>query len=88
MVSVNGRLYITNRKPSCIPSEYGSHIAEAHHIEYFVNSLNNDAKNQMIVCPNHHSIIHDANPIFDRKRMLYLFNNGVEERLVLNKHLV
>ena len=23
MVSVNGRLYITNRKPSCIPSEYG-----------------------------------------------------------------
>lgn len=71
-----------------IGEEFGSHIAEAHHIEYFVNSLNNDANNQMIVCPNHHSIIHDANPIFDRKRMLYLFNNGVEERLVLNKHLV
>ena len=73
---------------SVIGEEYGTHIAEAHHIEYFVNSLNNDANNQMIVCPNHHSIIHDANPIFDRKRMLYLFNNGVEERLVLNKHLV
>lgn len=71
-----------------IGDEYGLHIAEAHHIEYFVNSLNNDANNQMIVCPNHHSIIHDANPTFDRKRMLYLFNNGVEERLVLNKHLV
>ena len=27
----------------------------------------------MIVCPNHHSIIHDTNPIFDRKRMMYLF---------------
>lgn len=71
-----------------IGEEYGLHIAEAHHIEYFVNSLNNDANNQMIVCPNHHSIIHDANPTFDRKRMMYLFSNGVEERLVLNKHLV
>lgn len=71
-----------------IGEEYGLHIAEAHHIEYFVNSLNNDANNQMIVCPNHHSIIHDANPTFDRKRMMYLFSNGVEVRLVLNKHLV
>ncbi len=71
-----------------IGEKYGTHIAEAHHIEYFVNSLNNDANNQMIVCPNHHSIIHDINPIFDRKRMMYLFSNGVEERLVLNKHLV
>ena len=49
--------------------KYGLHIAEAHHIDYFVNSLNNDANNQMIVCPNHHSVIHDENPVFDRKKM-------------------
>ena len=70
-----------------IGEKYGSHIAEAHHIDYFVNSLNNDANNQMIVCPNHHSIIHDANPVFDRRRMVYRFDNGVEERISLNKHL-
>ena len=70
-----------------IGEEFGSHIAEAHHIDYFVSSLNNDASNQMIVCPNHHSIIHDANPVFDRKRQLYMYANGVEQRLVLNKHL-
>ena len=70
-----------------IGEEFGSHIAEAHHIDYFVSSLNNDASNQMIVCPNHHSIIHDANPVFDRKRHLYMYANGVEQRLVLNKHL-
>lgn len=39
--------------------EYGVHIAEAHHIEYFVNSLNN----QMVVYPNYHGIIHDMSPI-------------------------
>lgn len=71
-----------------IGEKYGSHIAEAHHIDYFVNSLNNDANNQMIVCPNHHSVIHDANPVFDRRRMVYRFDNGVEERIILNKHLV
>lgn len=70
-----------------IGEKYGSHIAEAHHIDYFVNSLNNDANNQMIVCPNHHSVIHDANPVFDRRRMVYGFDNGVEERISLNKHL-
>ena len=71
-----------------IGEKYGSHIAEAHHIDYFVNSLNNDANNQMIVCPNHHSVIHDTNPVFDRRRMAYRFDNGVEERIRLNKHLV
>ena len=70
-----------------IGEEYGSHIAEAHHIDYYVNSLNNDSNNQMIVCPNHHSIIHDANPRFDRKRMRYLYPNGAEQKIVVNLHL-
>jgi len=70
-----------------VGEEYGSRIAEAHHIEYFVKSLNNDADNQMIVCPNHHRIIHDVNPIFDRKSMMYVYPNGYSECLRLNKHL-
>ena len=67
--------------------KYGSHIAEAHHIDYFVNSLNNDANNQMIVCPNHHSVIHDANPVFDWKRLLFRYDNGMEEKIKVNRHL-
>lgn len=70
-----------------IGEEYGAHIAEAHHIDYYVNSMNNDSNNQMVVCPNHHRIIHEANPKFDRKRMMYLYPNGMEQRIVLNKHL-
>lgn len=70
-----------------IGEEYGAHVVEAHHIDYFVRSLNNDASNQIIVCPNHHSIIHDVDPMFDRKRLLYIYSNGLEEKLVLNKHL-
>ena len=70
-----------------IGEEYGSQIVEAHHIDYFITSLNNDACNQMIVCPNHHSIIHDTNPVFDRRRLLYVYKNGVEQELMLNRHL-
>ena len=70
-----------------IGEEYGAHIAEAHHIDYFTRSGNNDASNQTIVCPNHHRIIHEADPRFDRKRLLYIFPNGKEEKLTLNKHL-
>lgn len=61
--------------------------SKAHHIDYFVKSLNNDASNQIIVCPNHHSIIHDVDPVFDRERLLYSYSNGFEEKLVLNQHL-
>jgi predicted restriction endonuclease len=70
-----------------IGEEYGSHVAEAHHIDYFVNSLNNDSSNQIIVCPNHHSIIHDANPLFDRKNLLFVYENGYKEGLKINLHL-
>ncbi len=70
-----------------IGEEYSAHVVEAHYIEYFVKSLNNDASNQMIVCPNHHSIIHDVNPVFDRTRKLYVYKNGMTEGLLLNKHL-
>lgn len=70
-----------------IGEEYGAHVVEAHHIDYFVKSLNNDASNQIIVCPNHHSIIHNVDPVFDRKRLLYSYSNGYEEKIVLNRHL-
>mgnify|MGYP000894286019 CR=1 FL=1 len=67
--------------------KYNVHIAEAHHIDPFVTSLNNDADNQLIVCPNHHKVIHRAEPVFDRSRLLFVYSNGEEERVVLNIHL-
>lgn len=70
-----------------IGEHYGIHISEAHHIEYFVRSLNNEASNQMIVCPNHHRIIHAVNPEFNWKKKVYVYPNGLEEGLLINYHL-
>lgn len=70
-----------------VGEEFSAHVVEAHHIDYFVKSLNNDASNQLIICPNHHRIIHEVNPVFDRKSKEYIYENGKIQGLVLNCHL-
>lgn len=67
--------------------KYNCLIAEAHHIDFFVSSLNNDANNIIVVCPNHHRVIHKANPIFHREKSSFIYQNGLEDKLALNKHL-
>ncbi len=67
--------------------EFDVHIVESHHIDPFVVSMNNDSTNQIVICPNHHRVIHKAEPIFDRTRFLFIYSNGREDKLILNKHL-
>ena len=65
----------------------GLDICEAHHIEYFSQSKNNDASNIIIVCPNHHRLIHKYNPSFDRNLLLFEYDNGRIEKIKINYHL-
>ena len=66
---------------------HGVKVVECHHINYFVQSLNNNSDNLLIICPNHHRIIHASNPAFDRDKKMYLYPNGYTEGLKLNLHL-
>lgn len=68
-------------------ADYDANIVEAHHIIPFTKSLNNDAKNLIILCPNHHRVVHAVSPEFNYKRLEYKYNNGVVDKLKLNKHL-
>lgn len=70
-----------------ISARYEVNVVESHHIDPFVESLNNNAENQIIICPNHHRIIHRAKPVFYRRKLIFVYHNGVEEKLVLNQHL-
>ena len=84
------RLY-ENRCQICgqfIGERYDATVIHTHHIDYFSHSLNNDADNILVVCPNHHGIIHAVNPIFNRTRLAFIYHNGVVEGLKLNKHLL
>lgn len=67
--------------------KYGDVVTEGHHIDYFSKSQNNDANNIMIVCPNHHRIIHKMNPTFDRETLSFKYKNGYIDKIILDKHL-
>ncbi len=71
-----------------IGDEYGDSVVEAHHIDYFTRSQNNDSTNIIIVSPNYHRIIHKNNPVFNRKKFQFEFENGEVLWLKLYEHLV
>ncbi len=66
---------------------YGVDVSEAHHLEMFSLTANNDAKNIMIVCPDHHRIIHKAKPVFNTEFKRFDYANGKQESLMYNIHL-
>ncbi|HEY5560637.1 MAG TPA: HNH endonuclease [Clostridiaceae bacterium] len=66
---------------------HNCNIAESHHIEYFTKSMNNDMKNIIILCPNHHSVIHKTNAVFERKKISFIYPNGLVEKVRINLHL-
>jgi 5-methylcytosine-specific restriction endonuclease McrA len=70
-----------------IGEAYNATVIHTHHIEYFSVSLNNNANNIMVICPNHHGIIHATNPVFNRETKHFTYPNGLSESLKLNLHL-
>jgi predicted restriction endonuclease len=70
-----------------IGEPYGDSVVEAHHIDYFTRSQNNDSTNIIIISPNYHRIIHKNNPHFNRKKFQFEFQNGEVLRLQLYEHL-
>jgi hypothetical protein len=83
------RLY-DNRCQVCgkiIGEKYSATVIHSHHIEPFSLTLNNNPENIMIICPNHHGIVHIAKPIFNRLSTCFNYPNGYTEKLRLNLHL-
>jgi hypothetical protein len=65
---------------------YDQRVVEVHHIDQFVRSMNNDYDNLMVICPNHHTVIHRADPFFDRQALKFSYPNGLQEILRLDRH--
>lgn len=68
--------------------KYGdANIIDAHHIRPFVHSLDNNYNNILILCPNHHRIVHAYKPNFKYQLKELWYPNGLREPLKLNIHL-
>ncbi len=79
----HGTCQICNSKPLDLSVD----ICEAHHIDFFAKSHNNNASNIIILCPNHHRAIHKLKPQYDPNRMVFIYPDGTEEQISLNYHL-
>lgn len=66
---------------------YGVDVSEAHHIEYFTKSMNNNPRNIIILCPDHHRIIHKGHAIFNYHTREFTYENAKVDKLMLNLHL-
>lgn len=69
------------------PSIYSVESAEAHHIIYRSRGGPDEMENLVLLCPNHHTVIHRADANFDYRKLHFIFPNGRVEPLGLNKHL-
>lgn len=71
-----------------IAAPYGeAHIVDAHHIDPFSTSKNNNFDNIMVLCPSHHRIIHACHGRYRRQLHEIWYPNGLHEPLQLNLHL-
>lgn len=63
---------------------YGVSAAHAHHIVYVSRGGDDALDNLVLLCPNHHDVIHAAQAHFDFGTLEYVFPNRRREPVVLN----
>lgn len=62
-------------------------ITECHHIDYFAKSQNNDASNIVVLCPNHHALLHREDATFEKETACFVLANGEKLPIMLDEHL-
>lgn len=70
-----------------IGEEFGKEIVEAHHIEPFSKTQNNDPTNIVVLCPNCHALMHKCKPVYDVQNQTFDFGNGIIRKLKIVGHL-
>ena len=68
-------------------AQFNTNICEAHHISFFSESQNNDSNNIIILCPNHHRLIHKIRPDFNPEKLTFSVKGKDILHVVLDYHL-
>lgn len=67
---------------------YNVQVADTHHIHYLHEGGLDVSTNMLVVCPNHHRVIHESNARFNLATLSYEYPNGLQERLAHDDHIV
>ncbi|MEP0767428.1 MAG: HNH endonuclease [Fimbriimonadia bacterium] len=67
---------------------YGIGVCEVHHVVPLSLGGTHEERNAILLCPNHHRLVHRADAHFDYARLGFSFSHlGRYEPLVLNEHV-
>jgi len=83
--------YYENRCQICgndFQPDYGVSFSETHHVQYLARGGRDVSGNIIVICPNHHRIIHATNAHFNRDSFSYEYPNGLREPLIRPDHFV
>lgn len=79
-----GRCQICGFDPVLV---YGVEASQSHHLIYLSRGGTDGLQNMALLCPNHHSVIHATDAVFDFRDLSFVFAHNHRERLALNTHL-
>ena len=65
---------------------YGAEYAKTYHIQYLSQCGPDVSTNMVVICPNHHRIIHETYAAFNRHLLTYEYPNGLREPLLRPDH--
>ena len=71
---------------SSFKEPYGVDYSETHHIRYLSQGGPDVSANMVVLCPNHHRIIHETHAEFRKRDLTFVYPNGLEEKIVLPDH--
>lgn len=71
----------------CFPNYYGVAFSEIHHIQDLAQGGLDISGNSLVLCPDHHRIIHAANAHFNPRNLTYEYPNGQRDQLIRPNHL-
>ncbi|GMV36550.1 MAG: hypothetical protein AMXMBFR61_10580 [Fimbriimonadales bacterium] len=67
---------------------YGVSVCEVHHVVPLSKGGTHNSENAVLLCPNHHRLVHKADAHFDYGRLGFSFSHlGRYEPLIINKHI-
>lgn len=68
-------------------SRYDRGLCHGHHIQWLSHGGEDEIENMVLICPNHHAAVHQADAVFDYADLTFRFDNGLIEAVQLNQHL-
>lgn len=68
--------------------DFGTDVTEAHHLQYLCEGgMDGDPSNTIIISPEWHRLLHKKNPVFDRNKLIFVFEDGKELKIKFPGHL-